>query len=101
VTPPVLPPIPEILRGRLHGNNKAQFEALRAWERLAQAGDFDPPERRYLVEVPIAGSRFYEVMAADREEAELLIADGEGTLVEDDVEEMRDFGRAQLARGQS
>jgi len=27
---PLLPPIPEILRGRLDGNNKAQFEALRA-----------------------------------------------------------------------
>jgi len=53
------------------------------------------------VEVPIAGSRFYEVMATDSEDAEILIADGEGTLMEDDVEEMRDFGTAQLARGKS
>jgi hypothetical protein len=98
---PLLPPIPEILRGRLDGNNKAQFEALRAWERRAEAGEWDPPQQRYVVEVPIAGSRFYEVMATDSEDAEILIADGEGTLMEDDVEEMRDFGTAQLARGKS
>ena len=32
-----IPPIPEILRGRLDGNSREQFEALRAYEKALRA----------------------------------------------------------------
>jgi hypothetical protein len=92
-------PIPEILQGKLDGNNAEQFRALRRWEaavRLHERGGIGPePEARpFVVEVPLGGTRYYRVMAIDADEAEALVADYEGELLYDDLEEMRDFGQA-------
>ena len=88
------PPIPEILRGKLDGNNKEQYLALKEWQRdvaLYERGLLEPQPRPFLVEVPVTGFRVYRVLAVDAIEAGVLVADGEGELVGDEVEEERDI----------
>lgn len=96
------PPVPEILRGRLDGNNRDQVLALRAYERqlrdweeevssMRSFEDEVSSMRSFIVEVPISGSRYYEVEASSPEEAKVMIADGNGHLLHDELEELRDF----------
>ena len=90
-----LPEIPPILRGRLDGNNREQFLALRRWERQVAEGKAEEAELRpFLVEVPVSGYKTYEVMALDALDAEAAVADWEGDEVGDETEEMRDMAQA-------
>lgn len=71
------PPIPEILRGRLDGNSREQFEALRAYEKQCATWEEErADERVFGVEVPVTGYKVFEVVATDAAEAVEIVAEG-------------------------
>jgi len=91
------PPIPEILRGRLDGNSREQFLALRAYEKECAAYDEGLAEECiFEVEVPVTGYKVFEVAATDAAEAEAIVAEGmidELGALQDEMEMMWDCAR--------
>jgi len=92
------PPIPEILRGRLDGNSRKQFLALRRYEKECELYEEEQAkERVFVVRVPVSGYKVFEVSATDAAEAEAIVAEewlDEFGCLADETELMWDSARA-------